>query len=265
MGAQHSVLCCSDGGSASAPLTPTVTQRLYGHDALLAAAQRIQCCVRRWLARRHARDVRRRAVALLRARRQTLHEQLTSAVARLGAELQQNADLQALARAQAQAGSAAPPVRQERGRGRRAWERTRALIGRGAARDVSGVWHARGEQAGSPLEEKFLLIQDPSPEPLSHEALRDEMRQLDTPEACFQFAQAAGVAPRALERARAAQHPRTEAISLLVAQLERQPFAATFRGSGLGDGEERFAIRRGRVLRSADGCPPAPLIYFYPL
>ena len=96
MGAQHSVLCCSDGGSASAPLTPTVTQRLYGHDALLAAAQRIQCCVRRWLARRHARDVRRRAVALLRARRQTLHEQLASAVARLGAELQQNADLQAL-------------------------------------------------------------------------------------------------------------------------------------------------------------------------
>ena len=77
-----------------------VTERVYGHNALLVAAVRIQCVARRWLALRRVRDARRRSVDLLRAHRRTLHEQLTSTLGRFAAELQQNANLQAVVRAQ---------------------------------------------------------------------------------------------------------------------------------------------------------------------
>jgi len=251
------VACCSVESSSSRPLGPVVTQRVYGQQAALVAAVRIQCAARRWLARRHVWDVRRRSLDRLRARRRTLHEQLVSTLGRFAGELQQNANLQAVVRAQTLAGAgqgmpaAVGERADERGLRQKAWQRTRELVGRGPALDVSGVWHAEGEQGGVPLDpETFLLMQDDEPIPVDAEALRDELRDYDTPEECFQFARACGVPRGPLEAARSAQHPRTAAIGLVLDHLRRKPFEGTFRGSCRGDDNEPFVIRRGRVLRS---------------
>ncbi len=256
MGGQQSVACCSVE-SSSRPLGPVVTQRIYGHDALLVATVRLQSAARRWIARRRVSDVRRRSVGLLQDRRDTLQEQLLSLMGRFEAELQQNANLQAVIRSHMQAGAsqsmpdAVGERVDERGLRQKAWTRTLQLVGRGPVPDVSGVWHATGEQAGVALEETFLLMQDDEPQSVDMEALRDELREYDTPEDCFRFARACGVARGPLDAARRAQHPRAAAIGLVLEHLARKPFEATFRGSCSSEGNEMsFVIRRGRVLRS---------------
>jgi hypothetical protein len=119
------------------------------------------------------------------------------------------------------------------------------------------VWYAIGDQGGVPLEETFLLMQDETAVALDPSALRDELRSLDSPEACFQFARACGVPHGPLQAARDAQHPRTSAIGLVLDHLRRKPFEATFRGACRGDDDEPFVIRRGRVSSQpirAGGC-----------